>query len=319
MARHDEDLRGHPDRAENERAGFSRFCAVREVYEIAPGGILLSRGDIKRWYAPIAHPELPQMVAKLEQADEKGLVGFAETYGALGFTWLTPDPMAAFYTWPDGRRTAGGDPLDWMRSHGRAVKLCLELMEALNKHSAKDVDRITGCRTDVVGDHQVVMSTPLRLARLAEIDGLEVQLNRPPFDRARTVLADVINSNIALVHRALALVDGTEHKSFFVYRAMIEAVYWHLANAVEGGIVARCKRPGCGALFIQRHRSQEYCAPRWNQRESPCALWVRQRRLTGSALQRIATEVKTRGQKSPQVRVTPTKNARQSPQRTKRA
>jgi hypothetical protein len=277
LAKHgrDEDLQGHPDHAENERALFSRFCAVREHYDIAPGGVLIGWGA-RRWYAPIAHPELPQFVAKLAEADDRGILAFANTYGELGFTSLTRDPKAAFYTWPDGSETMGGDPLDWMRAHGRTVQLCLELTEALRKNSTQDIDRLLHRRP--ANDRPTFIFLPV--AKLAEIDTLQVELVEDAFARARAVRATVINPNIAHVHRALRMnLDGAD-QSLFVYRATIEAVYWHLANAAEGGIVARCKRPGCGALFIRRHRSQEYCAPRWNQRESPCALWVRQQRMT---------------------------------------
>src|SRR5688572_14569075 len=119
-----EDLRGHPDRAENERAMFSGFRAVRERYEIAPGGVVIGGGGIRRWIAAIARPELPQMVAKLETADEPGLLAFYEKYGSLGFMALSLDPADHFYTWPDGKRTMGGDPVDWIRGHARTVQLC---------------------------------------------------------------------------------------------------------------------------------------------------------------------------------------------------
>lgn len=316
------DFRGHPDRAENERTGFSRFVGVREEYDIAPGGVLIGRGNFARWYAPSAHPELPQFVAKLAEADEAALLAFAKTWGVLGFTGLTRDPIQAMYTWPDGQVTMGGDPLGWMRAHGRTVQLCLQLTEALQKNDAAAIDRLTGHSSLV--DMSVSLPTQpgaafeeLLVAKLATIHPLSVHLNAPAFDRARKVRAGIINPNIAHVRRALLRDDDGGEKSFFVYVAMIEAVYWHLANAAEGGIVMRCKRPGCGALFIQRHRSQEYCAPRGNQRESPCALWVRQRRLGKSGSQRIATDSKTRPIKAAQARGSKRKPLRNRGRRAK--
>jgi hypothetical protein len=290
---------------------------VREHYDIAPGGVLIGRGGLTRWYAPMAHPELPQFIAALRHADDRGLVAFAEEYGALGFTSLTADANAAMYTWPDGTTTTGGDPLDWMRAHGRTVQLCLELTEALQRNDAAAIDRLTGCSSLV--DMSLTLPTQpgavfalLSVAQLATVHQLSVHLNVLPFDRARVMRANIINPNIERVSRRLTVLANGANQSFWRYSSMIEAVYWHLANAAEGGSVIRCKRPGCGALFIQRHRRQEYCAPRFRQRESPCAFSMRNHRRP-SALQRIATEVETGRAKTPQVRVGRNKNARQSP------
>jgi hypothetical protein len=283
-----EDLRGHPDRAENERMGFAGFSGVREHYDVAPGGVMIGRGNLTRWYAPITHPELPQMIASLAEADDHAIVAFAETYGELGYAFLTPK----FYTWPDGQRTMGGDPLDWIRAHGRTVRLCLELTEAINANDAAAIDaiphgddgtvdrrieeeKLKACRS-VINDPILLSAyyTRWMVAKRDEVLPQTVPLDLPPFTRARVVRAAIINANMSGVRRRLTVRDG----SVFTYGTMIEVVYWQLADLVVGGIVARCQRPGCGALFIQRHRSQRYCAPKWSQRESPCALWVRQRK-----------------------------------------
>jgi hypothetical protein len=255
----------------------------------------------------------------------RAVSNLSHTYGPLDFLSLSSDPEHHFYTWPNGQRTMGGDPLDWIRAHARTVKLCLELTEALQRNSARDIDRLVTAPTRGFAKRgtieqesvQDLIAIPLPWWKY---DRGKAQPNPSPTTRARILRATLINQNISRIHRFLKVnLDGTE-QSFFAFGAQIEAVYWHLANVVDGGIVARCKRPGCGALFIQRHRSQEYCAPRYGQRESPCALWVRQRRLGGAkGSQRIATDSKTAGPKTPQVGETTTKKARQSPRRVKRA
>jgi hypothetical protein len=110
-------------------------------------------------------------------------------------------------------------------------------------------------------------------------------LNQDPLNRARAVRRALINPNIRGIHRAIGVDDSGKERSIFTYSALVEAAYWHLANAVDGGIVKRCERSGCGALFIQTHGKQRHCPPRWNHREgarkqeSPCALSARQTKL----------------------------------------
>jgi hypothetical protein len=283
------DLRAHVDFADNERAAFTGFRVVRERYEIAPGGIVIASGGIARLHAPIAHPELPQMVAKLETATDAAILKFYETYGALDFLAESSNPDDHFYTWPDGKRTESGDPLPWVRSHARTVRVCLALSEGLTHRRVKELQALT---TDPTPGYAVGPTIGTRsAARLLETARIDycakhgITLDKPlsVTTRARLLRRCLINPNIAGIHRYVDVSpDGTD-RTAFTFRGQIEAVYWHLANIVDGGVVARCKRPGCGGLFTQRHRSQEYCAPRYRQRESPCALWVRQRRLGNPA------------------------------------
>jgi hypothetical protein len=284
VAKWSEDLRGHPDWAEKERAMFEGFHSVRPDYDIAPGGIVIGRGAHERWQAPIAHPELPQMVAKLETADDAGILAFYRAYGSLGFISLTADPDRAFYTWPNGDRTMGGDPLDWVRTHARTVRVCFAIIEALQQNNNKALEHII--KDPSIGyayrDEIAAVSASELIDRAEHIHrawaGAKAQ-RRSLTTQARVLRNSLINPNIARIHRQLIVTEETPDASRFTFRAQIEIVYWHLANVIEDGIVARCKRPGCHAFFIQRHRSQEYCAPRYGQRESPCALWVRQQRL----------------------------------------
>jgi len=282
------------ERAENERHLFAGFRAVRERYDIAPGGIVIGAEGVKRWHAPIAHPELPQMVAKLETADDRAMLAFYETYGELGFMDETTDPTQQVYTWPDGRQTTGGDLLAWVRAHARTVRVCFELTDAIQRQHTPTLERLTTSKAwDSAKRGEIVRASAADRLQVPVLhywlekhrddirpDFDHIRRKRPPLlIQARLLRAALINPNIATIHRFLKVQPDGVEQSFFSFGGQIEVVYWHLANLSDGGIVGRCKRPGCGAFFIQRHKSQEYCAPRYAQRESPCALWVRQRRL----------------------------------------
>jgi len=267
------------ERAENERQLFNGFWPVYEQYGLAPDGFVgASSLRVKRWSAPIAQTELPQMVAKLQTAPDSAILAFCETYGLLGFwetEWQGVSDLIHALPLVEPRR----DPLAWVRAHARTVRVCLELTDALKRKDKATLERLTTDPTtgyavrNEIGQESapdlLTVKWPLHL----DVDRRSLQT------RARWLRAALINPNIRTIHRVVNVrLDGTE-QSFFHFHAQIEVVYWHLANVIDGGIVGRCKRPGCGAFFIQRHKSQEYCAPKYAQRESPCALWVRQRRL----------------------------------------
>jgi hypothetical protein len=101
---------------------------------------------------------------------------------------------------------------------------------------------------------------------------------------AANMLRAIVNANITQLHPVLAW--STEHEAFrqyFRFTALIEVAYWHLANALQGGRVMRCARPGCRGIFIQTDRRQRFCPPGTNG-ESPCALLVRQQKCRGMAV-----------------------------------
>jgi hypothetical protein len=268
------------DRTESERLMFSGEWAIHEAYDIAPGGVVIGRGDRRAWLAPIEHPELPQMVAKLETADDAGTRTFYETYGSLGFLNLTTDWRVHLHTWPDGTRTMGGDPLWWVRAHARTVRLCLELSEALQRKHTASLERLLADphRGYAVRDRleRVSAASFLRLSHRSMRDAEFQKLSIPL--RAQMLRVSLIERNITGIHRSWKVENEWAVHPRFRFAAPIEGVYWHLADVIDGGRVARCKRPGCGAFFIQTHRNQEYCAPRYLQRESPCAIWDRQHR-----------------------------------------
>ena len=231
---------GHPDTPANERAMFTSFVGVREHYDLAPGGILIGRGTIVRWYSPIAAADLPQLVAKLADASDGELQEFARNYGNLGFTTLTADLKKAFYTWPDGQETMGGDPADWLRAHGANVKRCLEITRCLQLPKdafAREFDAalVGGVATD---DRETWETIDAAFGAVTESINVLIRRRSEIVKAARSVRAALVNPNISGIHRALRSDLGSHgEESAFVFRAPIEAVYWHIANAADGGIV----------------------------------------------------------------------------------
>ena len=68
-------------------------------------------------------------------------------------------------------------------------------------------------------------------------------------------------------------------RSDFRYQALIEVIYWHLADTLTGRRIRRCKAQGCGGLFAQTDPRQLYCPPPIGVRgKSRCAERERKRR-----------------------------------------
>ena len=222
-------------------------------------------------------------MAKLREASEREILRFAHVYGELGYTSLVRDAETV--------RAAGGilegDPVEWIRLHGHTVALCLELSDAIQ---ASD----TGHAGDIIngdllkpgvmqlGKHYAdgrvfEQSAAAGAALVTEKDVLKTEtLNTAVarlgwLDRARALRRDIINGNIERIFCQIKVMEDGSERSYFGYNATIEAVYWHLANLVDGGTVKRCAAKDCGAVFIQTHGHQRFCPPRWKQRESPCA------------------------------------------------
>lgn len=301
------DVAHHPEAGENRRLGSQVFRGVRADYFISQDtlaleragqpqtvAVLLGRGGIAHWYAPFVHTEVPGELAKLRAANEQEILDFAATYGDLGFPSLSGSSGALlwhavqiaakgagareavnrafrarmFHHDPQTRRQSmGGDPLPWIRGHATGIYICLTFTEALNKRMRpneleKLINSFNGSmygRGDVVAQ----FGTAWR--------------GETPVEMARHWRREIINSNLRGITRYVSLDDKGKDRSFFGYDAPVSVAYWHLANAIDGGIVKRCEANGCGGLFIQTDPRQRYCPKRWRQRESSCAMRQRQR------------------------------------------
>jgi len=275
-----------------EQQWFVGLTGVRERYQVAEDGLVLGSGAVDRWYSAIAHPELPEVVATLREASDADLVTFARTYGDMGYRFLVHDPEKAVHHRPDGRREAGGDPAWWLRGHGWSVHMCLEISDALQREDER-------LATDVLYEATRRVHGIMKGAEMVYFDLITKRRDGPPpssheidepFERARTLRREIINANLVGVSRAIYALRAGGEKSWFTTQAGIQAAYWHLANAVDGGVVKRCAAEGCGGVFIQTHGRQRFCPPRWRQSESPCALRERKRKARKGGGQRDGTQ-----------------------------
>lgn len=280
------------DNAVTWRLGERVRVGVRPEYRIDVdeqyGPVVLSRGPIgDRWYQPMEHPELPGELAKLRSAPDESLLAFVSTYGCLSAAAGPRDDDTEPWTrpLPGGRRAERwilGDPVWWLRAHAMGAYLCLAITHALRVQMAPARLRAF---VENECDGAKYASQPTRPEDVpfppftSGVD--EVDCGRLPGttagERARALRRQILNANLRGIHRSMGVDDTGQDRSFFGFDTVAGAVYWHLANLVDSGVIKHCEADGCGAFFVQTDPRQRYCPKRWRQQESACALRQRQR------------------------------------------
>jgi hypothetical protein len=272
--------------------GVSCAWRVAERY-VVQGDVVEPCGapDDARVYAPAVHPELPGELARLTRGDTRSAVKFCETYGLLGYRQLTARPGAS-----------EGDPLIWVWTHAFTVRVCLHLtkllqdadipaleaylcsltIEGLTRDDAAYWPAATVARLECI--ETMIWSkgsTQLIVARDGTAHERAFDQAETLVDLARTIRRVLINQNMAQMARRLQARGPQEH-SAFGFTALIELIYWLLADAIEGGYVSRCE--ACTALFTHRKPRQRFCPPRGRQKESACAIRSRGAKHRAKAL-----------------------------------
>lgn len=281
----------------NLGVGFATFLSVHEDYHIVEGRLGPKSHTRVRKYAPALYPELPGELAKLQWGDVDAVLKFARVYGTLGYRAFIP-----LEVWVRGGTIPIGDPLLWIWAHADTVKICLELSYLLQEGDAASLRsylqslRITDQDIEERCDasfKETLRATPaferwwehennwpsavvatrgaITLMRWGG-PALKLRTNDEVNALTRQIRRSLINENIAGIHRVL-LDDGRKDGLFWEFGALIEMVYWHVANAVDGRQFKRCEADNCGALFVQTDPRQHFCPPMFGRKgESRCAV-----------------------------------------------
>jgi len=263
---------------------------------------VLRFGPTTRGYAPTLHRELPGLIAKLHHGSEEDIVKFASHYGPLGhFRLVGLDDFL------------GVDPIPWLITHSRTLDFLLRAINMLSHNEPEDFDAILPLLIPETDDplflqpwvkwvapetkqHPVFpqskdgrdlanltnnkphVSWPLVIGCRGYIEvhhWMFAGPRRNMADMIRMVVRDIVNTNISRLVYALAPEKNGHDQLAMQFSAMIEVAYWHVANTINGGRVAKCEAPGCGAVFIQEDGRQRFCPKGPNNKESPCAIRTR--------------------------------------------
>lgn len=234
-------------------------------YEIVDGQIL-GFGSLThtRTYYPLEHPELVSELAKTDPTDETQILDFVHHYGKLGGS---PE---------DDRTWQSSEPVVWIQRHIETVRLLLELAKCSTDNDEEAAARLCGEEEWHAGTVAGVPRFRL-VSRTDEYDVPSGLTLNTPLGRVRYIACAIINDNIREVSRkAFMLPNGEGIKSAFYFSALIDTIYWHILNAIEGATeIGRCQ--WCHTPFIKTDGRQRFCPKRYGETESRCALAFRQR------------------------------------------
>ena len=247
----------------HQEGGFATLWDIRDTYEIE-NGELCQAGDRTKIYAPMVQKELPSEISKLWNMNEENLLAFAQQYGWLGYRYFKNRQ----------KKTAMGDPLIWVWRHAQTLRLCLELLHALQKNTEKAMLQVFNSCTQiqngevsaVVADGPFIRKSSWFLGNHPSVPKNDVRA------LGKVILERILTKNIQGIHAKLSYADYHDRKPTlpFQFSALIEVPYWQLANEAVGGWLKRCAADGCGAIFLQTDQRQLFC-PKGLRQESLCA------------------------------------------------
>ena len=208
----------------------------------------------------------------------KSLLAFMKTYGHLGRTELEGQPRKVKL---NGKPCfMDGDPLSWAFDHAKNVHYALYLLRALHRNDWKKMsgflDYLCSRPTRLqIPTFQSPWSIPLSLAIQGTRDQVRDALT------VRRIIAELLTPNLAGVTRVMDPATGT---SVFQFTALIQAVYWEIADKAGREELRQC--PSCKTLFFAGHEGQKYCSPPPGVNESRCGRRLRMQKLRGGKKKR---------------------------------
>jgi hypothetical protein len=242
-----------PERKPTERERF-------QLEGIEPPLDVVPPGDEGEWYGP-AERRGEILDALLEVAEDRlKPVDFANRFGLLGYSDLAPAP---------NRCVPWGDPLRWFLAHAQTVHVAANLIARLGEVKANP--RATSLLAEYLTNDIPIGSYALG-ARIVDLPWVrKLKLPPNPVQEAGIILRELLNRNLGHTRRQVELRKGGFHAAF-TFRALIEVVYWELADQLGKSSLHRCLE--CKRIFISSNPRARFCPPAEGKKISRCkSLW----------------------------------------------
>ena len=270
-----------------ERSRINQFSAVDRRTPLPPGTERLavwgSGSPPRNVIFPMAHPNLPFELAKIEFGDSQAVLEFVHRWGTLGFDRLIDLNMVASF-----------DPLWFVWWHARTIKDVLDIYTALQ---SGDVDAITAAVTAAAQPEESSIDVGVMDAMGYHVSGRHVgstasDFTLPVEEQGLGLIRSFVSGNIAEIHPSVGLQNSDVFpyetspsplkrlNVTFTFTALIQAIWWHLADFVHAdGEVGRCQE--CGKHFPRTHKRQRFCPPSEEHRLEVGAVRQRAQSLCG--------------------------------------
>jgi hypothetical protein len=260
-----------------------------ENYRIHTDGWIYPAGIGRDWYSPSQEEGLPSELARVNQAWKRRRLGastdlaedivvrsvldFLRQFGFLGLTHLWGEPRKVAL---DGvTQFADGDLFAWVLAHAENVELCLSLAGSLGSGHHERLAQIWQYLEET--RPQLFPGLPLRIPTLTEhLQMLNITTLYAPGSsltkKTHALLQACLAPNLGQVGRVY---DSESGRSVFQFQALIQLIYWQLADWINGERLRECRE--CHMYFFAHDGRQQFCPPPQGIKESRCARRFRMR------------------------------------------
>jgi hypothetical protein len=177
--------------------------------------------------------------------------GFADRFGLLGYNYIVPDKY----------RCSGGDPLDWFLAQALTALTITEIIRRLKdaRDSGKRGPVSTYLQKEITDGPYALGGQVTRIAF--------PHSPASPVLAANGILRYLFNANLGEAQRRL---QSTAHglRTVFTFRALVEVVYWQLADQLGKSSIHRCVE--CGRIFTHPNTKVRFCPPDAGKKISRC-------------------------------------------------
>jgi hypothetical protein len=293
----------------NAQSGFSTYWRVYSDYTIKDGVIKESGKRVREYQPivepalPVALSRVARGEVSIEEfAHQFGLLGYRPLFpqkileALLGYApkavWdvvratlrkkellRTKPAVPARRIFDIWYAATDGEPVAWIKAHANTVAALIEILGLIQDG---DIDALAYTVRNkpagpfAVGYHVAQEITWPRIPRdRKRAKEYEAHLLDPAAapTLAAGIVRNYINCNISGIRRDLytpvSVSPAPRGRSKFTFRAMIEAVYWQLADRLERGGIRRCIE--CGRYFVARDPRQVHCPPFPGAKRSRCS------------------------------------------------
>jgi hypothetical protein len=214
--------------------------------------VVVPTGKRAEWYEPTEQEGLLEALFDVAQGRRKP-TSFADQFGLLGYNYIVPEE----------NQCKGGDPLRWFVAEAHTVYVIAILIGLVER--AKE--SYGGRRELATYLGKEIPHGPYAFG------GHVVQCwcrgaGGNPVLRAKGILQQFLNVNLGDTARRLQRVTRNDFRSVFTFRALVQVIYWKLADQVGGSSICRCRE--CGRIFISQDSRLRFCAAEVGKTISPC-------------------------------------------------